>query len=139
MIPILESARGYDEAAPTSIGRSRGFRAQVAALGAIGAIGEALYGLTGLHDHTGGHVGLAVGRDRRSHDLDQLGREQRVPPGVLDPIWLVTPDPDLHETRSPELLGEDTLRQGAGHSAGPRALVVRHLRWQLTLDRQVGQ
>jgi hypothetical protein len=40
MIPILEPGEGYDEAAPTSIGRSPGSRAQIAALGAIGATDE---------------------------------------------------------------------------------------------------
>jgi hypothetical protein len=51
----------------------------------------------------------------------------------------VTTEPDVPEPRSLELLGEDTLRQGARHSPGPRALVVRHLRRQVALDRQVRQ
>ena len=93
----------------------------------------------GLHDHTSGHVVLVVGRDRSPHDLDQLGREQRVLRRVIDPVRLVTADPDVNETRSLELLGEDTLRQGTRHSAGPRALVVGHLRRQLALDGEIGE
>jgi hypothetical protein len=62
-----------------------------------------------LHDHTGGHVVLAIRPDRSPHDLDQLGREQRVSRRIFDPVRPVTADPDILETGSLELLGEDTL------------------------------
>ena len=58
---------------------------------------------------------------------DHLVGEQRVQGGLVDARRPVATDPHVGEPGSPELLGEDTLRQGPGHSPGPGALVVRDL------------
>ena len=49
-----------------------------------------------------------VDRDRPPHDLDDLGREQRIHGSLVDPEGAVPPDPEVAESRSPEFAGEDT-------------------------------
>jgi len=91
----------------------------------------------GLDDHPGGHVVLAVGGDGLPHDLDDLGGEQRIQGGLVDPERLVTSDPDVGESCPLQFAGEDTLRHRPRHSPGPGALIVGHLRRQLTLHGQI--
>jgi len=77
--------------------------------------------------------------DRLPHESDHVIREEGIQGGLVDARRPVPPDPYVDESASPELLGEDTLRQGTGHSPGPCTLVVCDLGGELTLNRQIGK
>jgi hypothetical protein len=82
---------------------------------------------------------LAVWRDERSHQLDQLTREEWVEREVVDGDRFAVVHLELPEFRLLEFLDEVTLRQGAGHSAGPGRRVQKDLgRKFLVPDREVG-
>src|SRR4030095_11657519 len=70
-----------------------------------------LSGFAGLDDPPGGHVVLPVGGDGPPHDLDDLGGEQRIQGGLVDPERLVAADPDVGEACPFELAGERPPRQ----------------------------
>src|SRR5262249_6034980 len=71
-------------------------------------------------DHDGGRDrGLPLGRDQRSHHLDQLGREDWVEREVVDGYRFALVHLDVPEACLLEFVDEVTLRQGAGYSAGP--------------------
>jgi hypothetical protein len=74
---------------------------------------------------------LAAGRDQRSHELNQFGREEWVKREVVDRDRFTVVDFDLPEFRLLELVDEVTLRQGARYSAGPRGGVQEDLGRQL--------
>lgn len=95
--------------------------------------------LKGCRDHDGrGHGALTIGRDERPHKLDQLGGEERVEGEVVDRHRPPLMNCDLPESCSLELVDEVTLRQGSGHSAGPRCRVGQDLgRERLVTHRQI--
>jgi hypothetical protein len=84
----------------------------------------------GDHNRGGDRV-LALGRDQRPHQLDQLGREKWIEREVVDRDPFAVVHLDLSKSRLLELLDEVTLRQGAGHSAGPGGRVKENLGRQL--------
>jgi len=82
---------------------------------------------------------MLLRRQRRTHQGDHAFREQRILRRFVDARRPVPTEPHIHETRSAELGGEDTLRQGTSHSPSPSALIVRDLGWELTVEGQVGE
>jgi hypothetical protein len=83
---------------------------------------------------------LAVGRNQRSHELDQFGRKEWVEREVVDRDRFAVVDLDLLEFRLLEFVDEVTLRQGTRHSAGPRGRVQEDLgRELLVADGEVGE
>src|SRR5438477_3774294 len=82
---------------------------------------------------------MLLGRQRRTHEGDHAFREQGVLRRFVDACRPVPTEPHIHEPCSPELVGEDTLRQGASYSPSPSALIVRDLGRELTVDGEIGK
>jgi len=82
---------------------------------------------------------LSLRRDEGAHEGEHFGGEERVEGAVVDAHGCALDDLDLGEAGSLEFVDEVTLRQGAGHSAGPGGGVGEDLGWELFLrDGQVG-
>jgi hypothetical protein len=72
------------------------------------------------------NVVLALGRDQSAHQRDQVAAEQRIERAVIDTPRVSMHYPDVYELGLLEFLDEVTLRQGPGHSPGPRRRVSQH-------------
>lgn len=82
---------------------------------------------------------LSLVRYQTTHQIDQVGREQRILSGLLEPEAVTLQNFDVLEPNSLQFQDEDTLRQGSGHSPGPCGGVSQDLGRQLGLvDREVG-
>ncbi len=81
---------------------------------------------------------MPLRRDRAAHQIEELGREQRVMLKILDPERPLMRDLDVGEARFPQPLGEDTLRHCTGNSASPSLRIDDDLRWEIVLDDDVG-
>ena len=77
-------------------------------------------------------------RDRAPHQVEKIGREQRVPLQVIDRQPALIRNGNFAEARFPQPLGEDTLRHRTGNSASPGLRVDDHFRRQILLDDDVG-
>ena len=82
---------------------------------------------------------LSLRRDEGAHQSEDVGREERVESAVVDAHRRAFEDLDLGETGPFEFYDEVTLRQRAGHSAGPGGGMGEDLGWELFLgDGEVG-
>src|SRR5262245_60900971 len=105
----------------------------------IGRLSSVVARLASLHDHGRSDVVMLLRRKSGSHQGYHAVREQRVLGRLVDARWAVPTDPHIHEPCSPELVGEDTLRQGTSHSPCPGALIVGDLWRELPLDGEIGE
>jgi hypothetical protein len=90
-------------------------------------------------DDGGADRALLLGRDEGAHEVEHVGGEEGVEGAVVDAHGRALEDLDLGEAGAFEFGDEVTLRQGAGHSAGPGGGVGEDLGWELFLgDGEVG-
>jgi hypothetical protein len=91
-------------------------------------------------DDDGGSDGLLLlGRDEGAHQVEHVGGEEGVEGAVVDAHGGALEDLDRGEAGPLEFGDEVTLRQGAGHSAGPGGGVGEDLGWELFFgDGEVG-
>jgi hypothetical protein len=83
---------------------------------------------------------LSLGWDEGAHEVEHVGGEEGVEGAVVDAHRCALEDLDLAEAGPLEFGDEVTLRQGAGHSAGPGGGVREDLGWELFLcDGEVGE
>src|SRR3972149_1292039 len=91
--------------------------------------------LASLRDHADRDRALTLGRDKTPHEIDEGVGEERGQGGGLYPVGDLRPSPAVGDPRLLHLPGEDTLRHGARHSAGPGGIAGQDLGREVLLDR----
>lgn len=71
-------------------------------------------------------VVLAVRRDETAHECEQIVLEQGIEDAIVDPPGPPLDHFHVFEPNLLQFLDEVTLRQGPGHSAGPRRGMRQH-------------
>jgi hypothetical protein len=92
-----------------------------------------------LDDDAGCHLALTVDRNQLAHEVDEVGREERIVGGTLQGEREALGHLDIGETHSVQLRDEDTLRQGSGYSPGPGGGMRQDFGRDVVLDdREIG-
>lgn len=76
---------------------------------------------------------LLLGRDEGAHEVEHVGGEEGIEAAVVNAHGGALDNLDFGEAGPFEFGDEVTLRQGAGHSAGPGGRVGEDLGWELFL------